>query len=146
MVIHGGIRPVKRIISIAIVLAVLLSVAGTVSAQEAQNESSYYARTFFIHRIFPNQRGYRVQYWTDSGAPAETFLPIDWFRRAGGQGVFLEGNGPAYPYMQIFWRDGEFSQIRLYVRRSMSHESWGRWIAPDNVDELFDVDAPVLRL
>jgi len=137
---------VKRLITLALACTIFLSVGARVAAQDADDDAGFYARSFFVHRIFPNQRGYRVQYWTDSGAPAETFLPIEWFRQAGGRGVFVEGNSPAYPFMQVFWRNGEFQHVRLHVRSNMSHESWGRWIAPDNVDELFDVEEPVLRL
>ncbi len=146
MEIHGGIEAVKRFLAITVLCAVFMALTVSVGAQENDDEGAFYARSFLIYRIFPNQRGYRVQYWTDSGAPAETYLPIDWFQRSGGRGVFLEGDNPAYPYMQVLWRDGEFSQIRLYVRENIRHESWGRWIAPDNADELFDVEEPALRL
>ena len=109
-----------------------------------------YARSFYIQRMFPHRNGYRILYMNDTGRVHELYAPLEWFGRAQGNPPIAEmrhGRNPAYPYMEVFWRDGQFSHMKIFAREDYSHESWGTWLdVPDNVDELFDVDEPQFNL
>lgn len=119
-------------------------------AAQENDETEMYARSFYIQRIYPNRNGYRIVYTNDAGSHHEMFAPIGWFSKDDGEAQLAElrhGRNPAYPYMEVFWKNGEFSHMKVFAREDYSHESWGTWInEPDNVEELFDVDEPQFNL
>ncbi len=123
-------------------------IAGTSAVAQQNDEPEMYARSFYIHRVYPNRLGYRIIYSNDSGNRHELYVPLSWFRHDNDMQTaeLRHGRNEAYPYMEVFWRDGEFSHMKIFVRRDYTHESWGSWDAPDNVDELFDIDEPEFNL
>jgi hypothetical protein len=40
--------------------------------------------------------------------------------------------------MTVFYKDGKFSHVRLYVRKERSHESWGDVPLNVNIDDRFE--------
>ncbi|MCL2373753.1 MAG: hypothetical protein FWC65_00735, partial [Treponema sp.] len=61
-----------------------------------------------------------------------------WFAEPGGRGQLLRiGHGTTWPSMTVFTRNGEFSHVRLRVRRSRAHETWGVVPSHVNIDEYF---------
>ncbi len=75
-------------------------------------------------------------------------MPMEWFNTIGGKGeiVYL-GSGPEWPSMIVYYKNGEFSHVRLRIRRDRNHQSWG--IIPFNVnaDSLFqDIEELKLEL
>lgn len=134
-------------LSALLVFGVFLVSSG--AAQE-NDETEMYARSFYIQRIYPNRHGYRIIYTNDTGARHELYAPLEWFGQPDG-GIQLaemrHGRNPAYPYMEVFWKDGAFSHMKVFARQDYSHESWGTWLnIPGNVEELFDVDEPQFNL
>jgi len=114
-------------------LFALLVFALFVSAVVSATESQYYAKTLFIEKVTSHEKGYRVVYYTAHGDPKVIYVPIEWFYKNSNyltddgfvKAEIVRGNGPSYPYMQIFWKDGKFHHIRLFVRDSYSDRSWG---------------------
>ena len=39
--------------------------------------------------------------------------------------------------MTIFWKDGKFSHVKLYLRANYTDVSWGAFANPDTHDENF---------
>ena len=131
----------KKIISTA-VLMVLLS-GGYVFAQDMfappdRRPSEYHYFTVFIERIYAHRLGYVVVYRRGPRGLAHAFIPESWFTEAGGRGelVFMRG-GPQWPTMTVFTREGEFSHVRLRVRRDRNHETWRVVPFGANIDEYF---------
>lgn len=60
---------------------------------------------------------------------------------AGGKGVIVKGMDPAYPYFSIFWKQGEFHSVKLYVHRDLQHESWGTLRLVPDISDKFDIDS-----
>jgi len=112
---------------VLLVLFVLGSV-GVVSA-----ESSVYAKAVSIAKITSHEKGYKVTYYTDFGDLKTVYIPIEWFYKTSGflttdgftKAELVRGKGPVYPYMEIFWKDGQFHHVRLYVVADYSDRSWG---------------------
>ena len=75
-------------------------------------------------------------------------MPIDWFNTIGGKGeiVYL-GSGPEWPSMIVYYKNGEFSHVRLRIRRDRTHLSWGIIPFTVNADSLFqDIEELKLEL
>lgn len=125
---------------VCLVLAMALLFAGSIGAQEA-----LYSKAYYVIRVAPHNLGYRVVYQTEQGEPAVTYLPIEWFRTAAGKATIIRGWDRSAPYMQVFWKDGNFSHLRLFVVPTYDHPSWG--VIPGNVDpaSAFNVDELLLH-
>ena len=130
----------KRILLISVIL-VLTAQAAVIFA----DESELFFKSVPIMRIYPHKRGYRVLYARTNMEIGEFYIPIEWFQyEPGGGGVgkgeLVTGIDKAYPYFSIFWKNGEFDHIRLYLQKDRRHESWGDLPKNANWDEKFDVD------
>jgi hypothetical protein len=112
-----------------VLLAFVLFVAGGVSAIE----SPMYAKAVFIQKITSHEKGYRVTYYTAHGDLKTVYIPLDWFyptsqyKTSDGfvKAELYRGRGPSYPYMEIFWKDGKFHHVRLFVVSDYNDRSWG---------------------
>ena len=96
-------------------------------------ESGYYYFNYPIETIYTHSLGYLIVYRKNSNFMGRTFVPLEWFTGKSDKGeiVFL-GSGTEWPSMTVYFRDGEFSHVRLRLRRHRAHESWA--FAPSNLD------------
>ena len=118
---------------IFVFIAAMLVIGMPVFAQENHDEggSAFYYVNITLEKIYPHKAGYAVQYRTGGRNFATAYLPIEWFANAGGKGevIFLP-KGYTWPSMSVYYKDGEFSHVRLYVHRWVSHQTWG--VVPQN--------------
>jgi hypothetical protein len=141
---------VKKIVLLVAVCIALASVP--VFAQETVSSPYYYVNVP-IQRIYPYRKGYVVTYRKGAIGSATTYLPIEWFEddNRGGDSadsasagapplgeMLLLGPGTQWPYLAVYYKDGEFSHVRLYVRKERSHETWGDIQAGVNLDDRFE--------
>ena len=96
----------------------------------AQERTRIYPRLYYINvpveRIFPSSQGYIIQYRSSSNVVATIGIPIEWFNEAGGRADKVRLSlASDWPSMSVFYSDGEFSHVRLYVHRAASHRTWG---------------------
>jgi hypothetical protein len=137
---HHGLR---RSLALAAVAAFLLLAPSLLLGQTTQRPESIVVKTKSIERILGHRLGYRVFYFKGDQRPASFYAPNSWFNVAGGQGEIVFGDGPEYPYFQVFYVDGEIDLVRLFLRRSRSHTSWGMLRGDDDqITPLFDVETP----
>ncbi|MDR0386978.1 MAG: hypothetical protein LBH57_02970 [Treponema sp.] len=132
---------------VGIIAAVLPLAAQEQDGQEQadKKKSEYYYVNTTIEKIYPYRKGYVVQYRKGPVGIARVYLPVEWFHDSAGKGeiVYL-GPGSDWPSMSIYYKNGEFSHIRLYVR-PLSHESWGNIPMGVNLDSHFE-DVNEVRL
>jgi hypothetical protein len=71
-----------------------------------------------------------------------TYLPSEWFTNSASRGEMLTlPSGKAWPSLAVYYKNGEFSHVRLYVHRWRGHQTWGNIPLNVNLDEHFkDVD------
>jgi len=124
-----------------LVLAVFVSQGMFVFAQNSstgKHESDYYYFSYPIETIYAHRLGFLVLYRRNSNQIARTYIPVEWFNTIGAKGeiVYL-GTGAEMPTMTVYYKDGDFSHVRLRVRRSRTHETWGVIPFSANVDEYF---------
>jgi hypothetical protein len=115
----------------AVLLGLVLSMTQSLYAQDRQ-ESEYYYVSIPIEKIYIHNSGYMVTYMQGFHL-VRTFIPHDWFTDPAGKADLITlGTGRAWPNLTIYYRNGEFSHVRLYVRRDRSHQTWGT--VPFSVD------------
>ena len=117
-------------------LALLFVLATALAAQE---QPAGYVRSVSIMKVLSHTMGYKVLYLKSSMEIGELYLPFTWFK-AGGKAEVVFGGDRSYPYFSVFYREGKFSFIRLYLQESIQHLSWGRLIPREGDEAKFDVD------
>lgn len=135
---------VKRTIFICIILLVVAT--GILSAED----SRMFVKTMPITKIYSHRLGFRVLYYKNDLSFGEFYVPLKWFDEAGGReqrenapqrGVIIFGNDNAYPFFSIFWFDGQFHSIKLYVKQDLRDPSWGDIPTTADVEENFNIEA-----
>lgn len=116
-------------------LLILFSVLMLTSA----TKSTLFTKSVTITKIYPHKMGYRVIYLTSALEFKEIYLPVDLFKIENGSKIFY-GNNEAFPYMQIFWQNGEFSHVKLYVMDDFRDITWGSLNNPDQYNDFFTTD------
>ena len=132
----------------AAIFVVFLAIGLPVFAQNqtGNKDSEYYYVNITLEKIFPHRRGYIVQYRKGDFQYGRTFLPAEWFTEPNSKGeVITLPPGPSWPSMSVYYRDGVFSHVRLYVHRWASHESWGSIPQNTKLDDQFD-DLETIRI
>jgi hypothetical protein len=108
-----------------ILFALVILVLGVFAVNAQEQDPELYVKTVGIMKILNHALGYKVLYLKSSMEVGEFYVPHTWFK-AGGKAELVLGNGPAFPYFSIFYRDGEFDHIKIYAAENIQHLSWGR--------------------
>lgn len=95
------------------------------AGQATQSDVKYFVKSIPINKVFATKYGYIVAYADSQLKYEELYLPMSWFNSAGGKGQIFFGNEKSYPYMNIFWTNGKFDHIALYLIPNHSDPSWG---------------------
>ena len=135
---------VKRI---ALIVCFVVVLTGVTVAQDGNwNESNLFVKTLYLERVYPHQLGYMATYVGADLRLQRLFMPIEWFGVAAGRAEIVYGSERSYPYVDIYWEDGEFSHVRLHVHTSLNHISWGAIDQTEDWSDDFAVDGLELRL
>jgi hypothetical protein len=117
---------------VAVLLGLVFCMTQSLYAQNSNHESEYYYVNVAIERIYAHSTGYMVTYLKGFHL-VRTFIPHDWFSDPDGKADLVSiGSGRLWPSMTIYYKNGQFSHVRLYVRRDRGHETWG--VVPYSVD------------
>ena len=131
----------KKVIFLLIILVVLCQGA-SLFAQEKESkwkESEYYYYNVPIEKIYSHRLGYVVLYRKGENQVARTYIPAKWFTDAKGKGDFIGiRNGDEWPSMSVYYKNGEFSHLRLRVRTNHAHSTWGFVPLNVNIDDQFE--------
>jgi hypothetical protein len=100
------------------------------------DDSPYYPVTVSVVKIFAHSDGYEVVYRKGQVDSAAAYIPIKWFV-PGGKAELIRAVGPSYPYLVVFYKDGKFDHLKLYVQSNLKDPSWGV-LAPDAGKGKFD--------
>ena len=116
-----------------LVFLILLFAAGAVFAEAT--DSPYYVRTVSITKVYPHEDGYKIVYRNSKLQYSAFYVPIEWFGGGATKGELIYGDSQAFPYFSVFWKDGEFHHIRLYLTKNRLDLSWG------DLDPTVDISA-----
>jgi len=128
----------KKLAFAAVVLVFLFG-GLPVFAQSQGIETDLVYINVSLERIWPHRLGYVVQYRRPGNRVARAYLPGEWFTGGDSRGEIITlPRGNSWPSMSVFFRDGEFSHVRLNIHRSPSHQSWGNIPQTVNIDDRFE--------
>jgi hypothetical protein len=122
-------------LTVAVVFAVFLVIGSSAFAQNErrEQESEYYYKNITLEKIFPYRNGYIVQYRRGINTIDKAYLPMAWFTSSAGRGEIITlPQVKAWPSLSIYYKNGKFSHVRLYVHHVVNHQTWG--VIPQNVD------------
>ncbi|MCL1837635.1 MAG: hypothetical protein FWG46_08825 [Treponema sp.] len=125
----------------AAVLAVLLTAGVFVFAQNIPDDhaSEYYYINISLEKVWPYRKGYVVQYRKGLYQTARAYIPSEWFTNTASRGEIITlPPGNAWPSMTVYYKEGEFSHVRLYVHRWQDHQTWGNVPQNINIDSYFE--------
>jgi hypothetical protein len=109
-----------------IVLFILAVISPVFAQSNSGNEANMYVINVDIEKIYPSSMGYIVQYQKKSGIGIGTVgIPNEWFTAAGKAEYLSLPHGVNWPSMSVFFNNGEFSHVRLYVHWFKGHQTWG---------------------
>jgi hypothetical protein len=128
-----------------LLVSVLPLAAQDAAAEESGpvKTSGYYVVQVPIEKIWTHNKGYIVQYRKTPLIDRKAYLPLSWFLRPEDNSVprkgeiILMGPGKTWPHIVVYYKDGAFDHVRLYVRRELGHISWGRIEPYSSFDEYF---------
>lgn len=124
---------------IALVLLLVIGTSLVVSAQE----SGFYVKTLYIEKVYPHELGYKIEYRRpNSMLLASAYLPMDMFGRPDSPGRLAYANDRSVPFVNVYWENGEFHHLVLFVHSSYQHISWGSLGRSEAVAARFDIDEP----
>ena len=114
----------KRLL-IVLIFLVLVSPLFAQTISEPNRSDTYYVN-LTIERVIPTGQGYIIQYRTGTHGIATVGIPNEWFTDAASRAELIQlPRGRNWPSMSLFFKEGQFSHIRLYVHRAKGHETWG---------------------
>lgn len=91
-----------------------------------EQSSEFYYVNVHLEKVYPTRLGYILLYRKGVNEMGRVAVPNEWFTRAGSQSELITlPKGKNWPSLSIFYKDGEFSHLRLYVHPFRGHETWG---------------------
>jgi len=118
----------------AIVL-VLLAITAVGLAAET---SAFYPVRVDVVKVYTHGDGLLVVYRKGSVDVGQCYLPARWFI-SGGKAELVRGQDPSFPFMSVFYKDGKFDHLRLYVNADSRDTMWGV-LSPQDGAGKFDSD------
>ncbi len=119
-----------------LVILILLCVSTAVFAEAT--ESPYYVKSVPIVKVYSVEQGYRLVYMNSSMKYSAVYVPIEWFGGAAAKAEVVYGRSESYPYFSIFWKDGAFDHIRLYLKSDRTDLTWGDVDSTDDISGKFE--------
>ncbi|MCL2186485.1 MAG: hypothetical protein FWB86_11665 [Treponema sp.] len=102
-----------------------LAIFSPIFAQSTEGHPAVYYQNVTIERIIPTSRGYVIQYRAQEGIKI-IGIPNEWFTERGNRADLVKlPTASDWPSMSVFYNDGKFTHVRIYVSRFKSHVTWG---------------------
>jgi hypothetical protein len=121
----------KKLIVVLIFMAVISPVFAQNNSRDTSGEMYYH--NVPIEKIYMSGPGYIIQYRKGVNEIGIVGLPYDWFTKADSSAEIMKlPPGTNWPSMSIFYKDGNFDYIRLYVHKSKGHPTWS--VVPQGSD------------
>lgn len=122
-------------------LIFFLLIAGIAGAEK----SEYFVKTVPVFKVYQHRLGYRVAYTKSDHTLGFLYVPHEWFVRKAGtddptKAELVMGTGESYPYFSVFWKNGEFHHIRLYLKQDLRDSTYAELDNAEAFDARFDVE------
>ncbi|MCL1815908.1 MAG: hypothetical protein FWG27_08850 [Treponema sp.] len=102
------------------------------------NTSELYYVNVPIEKVYPYRLGYVVLFRKGVNSLGRAYIPYEWFKVSIGKALLIHlGDGPTWPCMSVFYKEGAFYGVKLYVAKRQSHLTWGSIPSTVNLDDRF---------
>jgi len=118
----------KKIIIVLVFMAVISPVFAQNNSDNSKQggQPSVYYINVPVEKIWLAGTGYIIQYRKSTSQMGTLGIPYNWFTDPGSTAELVRlPRGPNWPNMTIFYKDGKFSHIRLYMHWQKSHQTMG---------------------
>jgi hypothetical protein len=119
--------------------------AGTTQGGSAADTSSGYAKDVYykvvpLLKVWTGQLGYVVTFFNSSSQVQTVYIPLTWFNNGpASKADLVYALGANIPYMTVFWADGKFDHVALYVSSDIRASSNGVLSESTDNSKQFDV-------
>jgi hypothetical protein len=121
----------KRATIIVVLIAIL-------ACAVAADSSAFYPVRIDVVKVYSHAEGFLVLYRKGSSDVASVYIPARWFV-SGGKAELVRGQDSSFPYMTVFYKNGQFDHLRLYVLADQTDLTWGI-LSPSEGKGKFDSD------
>jgi hypothetical protein len=104
--------------------ALVLILIAFVTMGLAAADSAFYPVRVDVVKVLSHGDGFKVVYRKGTADVGALYLPVRWFV-PGGKAELVRANDPSFPYMTLFYKDGKFDHLRLYVLTDQRDLMWG---------------------
>ena len=112
----------KSFLVVLLGLIICIAVPSSLYAQTIESEF-YYVNTP-LDSIYIHRTGYILLY-RQANNLAWTLIPFDWLSDPAGKADMIAiPSGRTWPSFSVYYQNGTFSHVRIYVRRERGHKSW----------------------
>jgi hypothetical protein len=127
------------ILACLVVIGIVPLAAQNESSSSDGKQSDFYYVSVQIERVYPYRKGYVVSYRQGINRVGTTYLPEEWFHGAASKGELLYlPSGQEWPHLVVYYNSGEFSHVRLYLKKDRGHPTWGNIPLNVNIDDRFE--------
>jgi hypothetical protein len=127
--------------TVAVVILALLACSAAFAQQNAERD--VYVKSVRIARVYPHALGYRILYFKSNMEYAEMYVPTQWFSFSGtSKANVIWGETAEFPFFTIYYKDGKFDRILLYLHSDMHDITWGALPVGIDLTRQFDVQEP----
>jgi len=124
-----------------ILCAVLLAGLPAFAQNQSGNPKDAYYKSVPIAKIWTDSLGYIVQFFNSKSQISTIYVPLTWFHNGpASKADMVYGNEPGYPYFAVYWVDGKFDHISLFVLSDYNSPTWGVWEGSGDNSAKFNVD------
>ena len=116
----------KKLIIVLIIGAVISPLFAQEKNDSKHNTSDMYYINVPVEKIYPSAKGYIILYRRNTTQLGTIGILNEWFTDAASKAEMLKmPPGKNWPSLTVFYRDGKFSHVRLYVHPAKGHQTWG---------------------
>ena len=133
----------KKAVLLSAVMTVLVSLCAWSQSQSTE-PTDVFVKTVPVVKVYTHPLGYKVLYLKSNLEMGILYLPDAWLKEAGGKAAVIWQTGDRPPHFSIFWVDGKFDHVYLYVPNDMSLPLWGALDASQDLSAEFNIDEPKL--
>jgi len=105
----------------------------------AANTSELYYVNVPVEKVYLYRKGYIVVFRKGANSLGTTYIPYNWFRANSRKAEMIQlGDGSLWPSMTVFYKEGKFQTVRLYLAKRGAHQTWGMLPSTTDVDDRFE--------
>jgi len=130
-----------------LLICLLMFVSHSVFAQKKIDDHKIFVKTLPILKVMSHELGYIIRYLKVDLSINEFYIPYTWISGSGGLCEVSWGRDPSYPFFSIYYKEGKFSHLRLFLYDDMGHVSWGFNRKPySETKDKFNVDSETFEI